>query len=602
VSFFRNLFSWRIATPTKADPAPVPPPAPATPQPPAHRPVATQLPPEPIPVTGDLIPFPLKAITDLFPAELKPAIRKQPSEHVQIQIPRALIEPQLATGAVRLTFAELRGFTPEIFFHPEAPGADTKLQLPLQMVIARIKPARRDGQRQQAVPTTIPSVFGKAGAVPAPGPAPSGAEAWYTPRRPTSEPKPEPPAAATPAPAPKPSAPAPAPTAAAPAIPAPAVIPAPPIIPEPPQPAPPPAAIAMPAPPPPVAAVPIPDPAPAPAQSADSLTILVQSIAPALSAEIQAAFAGAGAQTFVIPISEFEPRMRTGRLRFKWSELQGWCVPPSSSSDAADMDVDLPMASVVPLFLAVRNTADRRKKIEIDSRIPDVFGKANAPVEPAAAEPAPVIPPAPVAPPPPPPEPPAAAPEPAPAPATSWESRPLRIEHTTVPPEPEPVAPLVPEPAAELTPAVPAPVIQVEHIVVPDPVIPAEPAIPAPPAIPPAPAIQTNGPADAVRRIRELDNVTGAFVATADGLLVAADLPDGNATILAAFAPTVFSQLSKFTEMAKLGRPEAVELHLGLTTIHLRKTGKLYLGILMPAGHSFPLAALAPISSSLQPH
>ena len=37
---------------------------------------------------GGLRPFPLKAITDLFPPELKAALRKQPSEHVHIHIPR----------------------------------------------------------------------------------------------------------------------------------------------------------------------------------------------------------------------------------------------------------------------------------------------------------------------------------------------------------------------------------------------------------------------------------------------------------------------------------------------------------------------------------
>jgi predicted regulator of Ras-like GTPase activity (Roadblock/LC7/MglB family) len=229
--------------------------------------------------------------------------------------------------------------------------------------------------------------------------------------------------------------------------------------------------------------------------------------------------------------------------------------------------------------------------VEIDSRIPDVFGKTNPapPVEPAPVMPAePVIPPAPVLPPQDPEPPVAAAPEsesaPEPAPAASWESRPLRIEKVIVPPEPEPVEPLFPAPAADPAPGTPTPALRAE------------------PTVPPAPAAPPTGPADAVRRIRELENVTGAFVATADGLLVAADIADGNASILAAFAPTVFSQLTKYTDMAKLGRPEAIELHLGLTTIHVRKSGKLYLGILMPPGHSFPLAALAPIASSLQPY
>jgi predicted regulator of Ras-like GTPase activity (Roadblock/LC7/MglB family) len=581
VSFFRNLFTWRTATPAKAEPAPVPPsaavaPTVVAPPPLPRHAVPAAAPVTPVPANENLIPFPLKAITDLFPAELQPAIRKHPSEHVEIQIPRDLIQPQLATGAVRLTFAQLRGITPEIFFHPETGAPETKLQLPLDLVVRKIRPARRSDQRQPSIPGNIPSVFAKAGSTPVPTAAHGAGESWYTPRRPTYEPKPEVSAPVAPAPAPAAIAPAPVATIPEPPKPAPQAVVAvpPPPAPEPPKPAP---VLAAPIIPP---AAPIPQAAPS-----DSLRIPLQSVAAALPQEIQATLSGAPTQTFVIPIAEFEPRMRTGRLRFKWSELRGWCVPPASATAAEDSDVDLPMATVVPLFLATRNGAAGRKKVEVDARIPDVFGKSTPPPA-AEPEPAPAV----IAPPAP--EPAATpTPEPAPAPAASWESRPLRIEQPA--PEPAPAEPPAPEPApaAEQTPIVPEPApVAAEQT-------------PAPTA--PAPAAATlppTGPADAVRRIRELENVTGAFVATADGLLVAADIADGNANILAAFAPTVFAQLSKYADMAKLGRPEAIEMHLGLTTIHVRKAGKLYLGILMPPGHSFPLAAVTPISTALQPH
>jgi predicted regulator of Ras-like GTPase activity (Roadblock/LC7/MglB family) len=585
VSFFRNLFQWRTATPKTVEPSPVPASAVAAPQVSAAQPVAAvhDAPVAAVPADAQCIPFPLKAITDCFPAELKSAIRKQPSEHVEIQIPRALIEPQLATGAVRLTFEQLRGVTPEIFFHPEAAGAETKVQLPLGLVIQKLKPARRGDQRQPSLPSNIPSVFAKTGASSGAGSAAAVAkEGWYTPRRPTYEPKPEPPVAPEPAAAavpvpviPEPPKPA---SAAAPVVMA--ETPPTPVVPAPVEAAPAPVAVTPPA-------------AAEPETSPDFFSVPFQTIAPALPEDIQAAFAGIAAQTFVIPISEIEPRMRTGKLRFKWSELRGWCVPPSASEGSPDVEIDLPMATVVPLFMARRNTAAARRKVEIDSRIPDVFGKANAAPapEPESAVPAapvaaaePITAPA-LAAPTPEPEPPAAtAPEPAPT-ASTWESRPLRIEQITVPPETKPAEPLFTAPPVEQA----------------SPVQPEPAALPAPVSVAstaPAPT----GPADAVRRIREIENVTGAFVATADGLLVAADLADGNASILAAFAPTVFSQLAKYTDMAKLGKPEAIELHLGLTTIHVRKAGKLYLGILMPPGHSFPLAAVAPISSSLQPH
>ena len=566
MSFFRNLFHWRAATPKNPGPgAALPPAAPAVPQ---ARPEAE---PQAQPVSSpaaraeDCIPFPLKVITDLFPPELKSALRKQPSEHVEVPLPRALIQPQLATGAVRITFAQLRAITPDIFFHANAGNEDAKLLIPLAELIQRCKPARREDQRLPSIPVSIPSIFAKSGPGGAlPGAATAGAaESWYTPRRPTYEPPPE--AISKPAPA-IPEAPPVTPAAAAPAEPAPATAP-------PPQAA---APIRI--------AIPTEPPAPVPsvaagAASADSLTIPFHAISACVPEEIQAAFRGAdgGARVFVIPVSECEPGIRAGRLRFKWSQLSGWCVPPASVRALPDGEIDLPMATVVPLFLAARRAPESRRKVEIDSRIPDVFGKTQAPAvapEPAVAIPAASVLPAPV------PEP-AATPvvtPPAPqAPAATWESRPLRIEQAPPLPEPEPATPEVPLPEPE--PAAPSAVVE-----------PA--AAPAPPA----------GPAEAVRRIREIEGVTGAFLATADGLLIAADIAEGNATILAAFAPTVFSQLSKYAAMARLGLPAAIELHLDAGVIYVRKSGKLYMGILMPPGHPLPLAALEPISAALQPH
>jgi predicted regulator of Ras-like GTPase activity (Roadblock/LC7/MglB family) len=102
------------------------------------------------------------------------------------------------------------------------------------------------------------------------------------------------------------------------------------------------------------------------------------------------------------------------------------------------------------------------------------------------------------------------------------------------------------------------------------------------------------------QRIRALDGVTGAFLATSDGLLIAGEVPDSNDNVLAAFAPTVFTQISKYSGMARLGVPEAVELHLSGAVIHVRKTGKLYLGVLMPHGRPVPLSDLDRISAALQ--
>jgi predicted regulator of Ras-like GTPase activity (Roadblock/LC7/MglB family) len=105
-----------------------------------------------------------------------------------------------------------------------------------------------------------------------------------------------------------------------------------------------------------------------------------------------------------------------------------------------------------------------------------------------------------------------------------------------------------------------------------------------------------------LHQIRALEGVAGAFLATADGLLIAAELPDPNGNILAAFAPTVFTQLAKYADLAHLGAPESVDLHLTGANIHVRKIGKIFLGVLTPHGRLLPLPELNLIAAALQPH
>jgi predicted regulator of Ras-like GTPase activity (Roadblock/LC7/MglB family) len=329
-------------------------------------------------------------------------------------------------------------------------------------------------------------------------------------------------------------------------------------------------------------------------------------------------------RSFLIPFTDFENQMRSGKLRFKWSKLQGWCRPEPFAASAADVDVDLPLASLVPLFLEKHKAPDARKKLEVDSRIPDVFAKSSYPAPPPAPAPGPATEPEPI---------PSAEAAPAlePAPAIP-EPEPIPEAASIAVPAAEPESNAEPEPAPEPTPTA-------EAAPVPTPELapaPAEPAVPAPaatseplpfpvaatmggisdgPSIAHAPAAATvtpfrveqpptgpkpsNPSAQALQRIRALDGVSGAFLATVDGLLIAADLPDGNDNILAAFAPTVFAQLAKYCDMARLGVPLSFDLHLGATNIHVRKTGKIYLGVLSANGRPLPVAELNLIAVTL---
>jgi predicted regulator of Ras-like GTPase activity (Roadblock/LC7/MglB family) len=437
--------------------------------------------------------FPLKAITDLFSQELKASLRKQPSEHVQVYIPRALIEPRLASGAVRVSFAELRALTPEIFFHAEGAPAEAQVLLPLEIVLRQMMPARREDQRPPAIPVNIPSIFIKAGQPQTNGAAARGnADPWYSQRRPSYETQPEP------APAPtngfvKPHHPLASERARRDANPAP------------------------------VPGCPQSPPNPPP----HGFPLPLPAVLAALPPEIRHALNGPEAQTasFVIPLNELDARMRAGKLLFKWGQLRAWCSVELSALAAPDLDIELPLAAVAPLYMAARHATEPRKQVTVDVRIPDIFSKSKRP-----------------------------APSPSATPAT--------------PPSPPPAAPA--------------------------------PASPSPTAPRPAPSI--TAPAQIVERLRALEGVAGAFIATADGLLIAGDVPAANENVLAAFAPTVFAQLTKYVDMARLGAPGSIDIGLGDGAIvHVRKIGKLYLGVLMERDRPLPVPELARISATLQP-
>jgi predicted regulator of Ras-like GTPase activity (Roadblock/LC7/MglB family) len=251
----------------------------------------------------------------------------------------------------------------------------------------------------------------------------------------------------------------------------------------------------------------------------------------------------AAKDSLVIPMSEIEPRMRSGRLRFRWSELNGWCSAKAAGAVPPDLELDLPLAPIIPLFLAARRSPDGRRTVQVDSGIPDIFGKARAP-EPAAA----------------PPEPAAAAPIPTPS---------MPAEPPTPPP-----AGFRLETAAPLPGAIPAPA--------------------------PSPSAEPDGPEQIIQKIRALDGVSGAFLATADGLLITGAVANANDNLLAAFAPTVFTQVAKYSGMAHLSPLEAVDLHLEDSTIQIRKAGRLFMGVVVPRGHAIPVAELERISASIQ--
>jgi predicted regulator of Ras-like GTPase activity (Roadblock/LC7/MglB family) len=198
-------------------PAPAPPPPPPQSEPPP-RPRF----PNGGTGNGNTVEVSLQAVYYAFPPELKNRIKQFEVGEATVTVPLDKVLPQLALGAVKITFGELRRAAPQLFL----PGNDCdqiQVKLPLHEILLQINPsllARRQNQKHIEVPEEIRSPFGDHGrglafsvSYAKPG-APASARAT-TP----AAPAPPPPAPSVPFP----SAPAPSVRAAIPPAPAPTV-------------------------------------------------------------------------------------------------------------------------------------------------------------------------------------------------------------------------------------------------------------------------------------------------------------------------------------------------------------------------------------------
>ena len=89
-------------------PAPAPPVA-AVPAPPLRREGGSGH------VDSDAVELPLQKVLDGFPAELASRIRLRNPGAMTIAVPMDKVLPQLARGAVKITYGELRHATPHVF-------------------------------------------------------------------------------------------------------------------------------------------------------------------------------------------------------------------------------------------------------------------------------------------------------------------------------------------------------------------------------------------------------------------------------------------------------------------------------------------------------
>ncbi|HLP77377.1 MAG TPA: hypothetical protein VK327_10725 [Candidatus Paceibacterota bacterium] len=199
--FFKNLFAGKQAENGNQFQQPAPPPAPARPAP--HRPVATpssqtafrsrfaQPTPPPAAATSratvhaspnhaealhasesnghdsssGAIQIPVSSILVSLPMELKARVRPGDVGNATMAIPLQHVFSQLASGAVKIPFGELRQTYPQLFT-TAADCDEMAVALPLAEILNRLNPAllvRREDQKQIEIPDDISSPFGNHG-------------------------------------------------------------------------------------------------------------------------------------------------------------------------------------------------------------------------------------------------------------------------------------------------------------------------------------------------------------------------------------------------------------------------------------------------------
>jgi predicted regulator of Ras-like GTPase activity (Roadblock/LC7/MglB family) len=323
-------------------------------------------------LAADLIQIPLRAIIQTLPAGLKTKVRTQPDSDATLRVARTRINDQLSLGHVRITWAELVEGSPQDAFI-FTPGQESiQVDLPLREIIPQLGSkglARKAAQRKVEIPPVTLSVFGAKGQV-LHQPAPQSE------RRQTAIPSRTP--AITPVVQPiqtLSSARLPTPTAAA----SPAQGNGPKAM-----------RVAF-TPPTPTVAEPTPRPATAEtdplngngsvfgkvATEERSLQVKIELVMggwpePVLQEITRLQLAGLSA---ALPMQEIDQAMKKGRLAFTWRQIRGWIkrVPPvTAASPHDDVRLELPLSTIVPLFLA-QQTASLRRRVDVAEHIPDVF-------------------------------------------------------------------------------------------------------------------------------------------------------------------------------------------------------------------------------------
>ena len=124
-------------------------------------PVAQHAPARPV-SSAQGVQLPLYTIIAVLPLELKTRIRETLVADIFVTLPLDRVLTQLGSGAVKITFGELRALVPSVFT-AQSNFDQTEIMLPLNEILPQISPemiARRHSQRQVQIPEDVHGPFG----------------------------------------------------------------------------------------------------------------------------------------------------------------------------------------------------------------------------------------------------------------------------------------------------------------------------------------------------------------------------------------------------------------------------------------------------------
>jgi predicted regulator of Ras-like GTPase activity (Roadblock/LC7/MglB family) len=299
------------------------------------------------------IALPLAPIVASLPLDLRGKIMATPPPGLAINLPVETITTQLAFGAVKISFGELRQLAPSAFANSGGEYDGKMITLPLGEILARLNPAllaRRTGPKVE-VAEDVNGPFGGRGA----------GLAF------TTQPLKAPPTAPAPIPMPTPTPP--------PMQMNPPVVPFTPVAPI--------QRLAQPASPVPTrASMPVPPPAPItpvqprPQPAAPTIFASLWDLAEHWPEELKNEISHSALANVSVPLAGemVEAGLKRGRVTLAWKQLRLLAKPSSPASPNDLLELDLPLKVIAPMFFAAQKEVQGAwKKATVAAEIPNLF-------------------------------------------------------------------------------------------------------------------------------------------------------------------------------------------------------------------------------------